>query len=133
MNNDKFGQTISDLRKCQDAVLEAKGPDYSERGDRLSNFKDVGRIVRTTCPACGHNYPVGKLVVWAVYACKQIMAVLNWAGGKSLQSETITERFTDLSNYAYLGYGLYREDIEKPTTNIGAAKEEDVGSQRVSR
>ena len=103
INNERFVSIFSEICESCIKILEDKGQDYSDAdNDRLSNFKEVGNLLG-----------VSAKEVWAVYFLKHIFAILTWASGKELQSESLRGRVEDAINYLVLGYALWIEENEQ--------------------
>lgn len=100
MDRATFDAIVAEARRRQDALLAAKGKDYT-RGDadRLTNFKRIARDVGIT-----------PLQAWAVYAGKHYDAIMTFIKTGRAESEDIFGRLDDLANYLYLLEGLLREE-----------------------
>lgn len=99
MTSEDFNALVETARKRQDALLFAKGADYTRRSpDRLSNFKRNAEAIGLT-----------PIQVWAVYAGKHWDAIMSFIKSGKSESESIESRFDDLTNYLYLLEGLLKE------------------------
>lgn len=98
MENIDFYTIRDELLKASSTVLEAKGKDYTDGQDRLSNFRDVARLAKST-----------PFTVWKVYFAKHIFAILNHEPG-ARSSEPIESRFIDALNYLFLGYAILNDE-----------------------
>jgi hypothetical protein len=101
MDNERFKNlVIGELNRCK-AILDTKGLDYTTTDDRLANFKDNAKNLNLTVRQS-----------WAVFFYKHISAILTWARGGELKSESITSRFHDAINYLLLGLAIMTEEEE---------------------
>lgn len=107
MDSATFDAIVAEARKRQDALLKAKGADYTRHDpDRLANFKRVAREVGIT-----------PLQAWAVYGGKHWDAIMAYIKTGKAESESIYGRLDDLANYLYLLEGLLREGEREKETN----------------
>lgn len=116
MDTAQFNKLVEIARKRQDALLKAKGADYTRHSaDRLSNFKRNAEAIG-----------VSPLIVWAVYAGKHWDAIMAFIKTGKTESEALTGRFDDLVNYLYLLEGLVSEDFGRlRATDVTFRPEED--------
>jgi len=107
MTGEQFDRVVEEtLQKCK-GIREAKGADYTDGRDRLSNFKEIAQSLGLT-----------PLQVWAVYFMKGITAILRYANHGVLESEPIDARFQDAINYLLLGQAIVKEaGLEPMHTN----------------
>lgn len=108
MNLSDFETFADKFMEEQRAILKAKGADYAGNNDRLSNFKEVAKLLGTK--------PEHE---WGTYALKHVFAILSWIRTGHVESEGLRGRFLDLANYAILGAALaedvaYEAAISKP-------------------
>lgn len=75
-----------------------KGREYVNGGDRLANFNRVAQSLGVT-----------PLQVWAVYAAKHWMAIMEYIRSGREGAEGIESRLADLAVYAKLARLLVRE------------------------
>jgi len=101
MTSEQFNSIVQQqMGLCQEILL-AKGADYTDGGDRLSNFKLVADLVG-----------VSPKVVWAIYWLKHVVAIANYCGRDHLESEPIDGRIADGINYLLLLAALVSEEAE---------------------
>lgn len=85
-------------------IMAAKNPDYStEADDAMSNYYEIARIAG-----------VSPQQAWLVLFSKHLTAIMTWAQGRDLKSETIEHRFIDAANYAVLGAALAKDLATRP-------------------
>lgn len=101
MDLDTFRAFADKFLSEQSSILESKGNDYADRGDRLINFKRIGE-----------RLGVGPMAVWATYFMKHVDAILTFVRDGEVASEPIRGRFLDVANYALLGAAL-AEELER--------------------
>lgn len=85
-------------------IMAAKNPDYStEEDDAMSNYYEIAHIAG-----------VSPQEAWLVLFSKHLTAIMTWAQGRDLKSETIQHRFVDAANYMVLGAALAKDLATKP-------------------
>lgn len=103
MTNKDFEDMIYSFRAAQDNLLKTKGADYTQKSDdRLSNFKDVAKLLGLT-----------PLQVWSIYWLKHVFAICTYVQTGKLESEGIMSRFLDAANYGLLGIALVEEELNQ--------------------
>ena len=104
MNIEDRDKIISRLEKAGRSVHSSKGSEYSLREeDVLTNFKEAGDKIKTTCPDCGSTHSIGARAAWAVYFIKQVYAVLSHvASPNKKMSEPLESRVVDVREFATL-------------------------------
>ena len=100
MNRSEFKRASEGLLTLARDIMDKKGPEYTlENEDVLNNFK-----------ATADKLGVDPLIVWYAYFDKQVSSVAAHVGNKDLsKAEPIASRFSDIINYAQLGYALFKE------------------------
>ena len=85
------------ILECRN-ILVAKGHDYTDGKDRLSNFKIVAK-------QCG----ITPIQVWYVFLTKHLLAIETFVREGEVYSESMEGRFTDAINYLLLGEALMQD------------------------
>src|SRR5690348_10584469 len=102
MTQDDFQKLTYDVFQECDAIMNAKGPDYSGTEDRLANFKVVAQLVGIT-----------PRQVLGVYMAKHYTAIFKWIRGEELSGEPISAKLDDNINYSVLARAL---DVEEQSS-----------------
>jgi len=89
-------------------ILNTKGLDYTSVGERLADFKDDARDLN-----------ISSRQAWGTKFLKQVRAMVTWASGQELKSESLRSRALDTMNYALFAVALEVDE------RIDAKKEED--------
>ena len=112
MTYKQFEERRKQLNEECEKILVTKGREYTDGGDRLSNFKQFKEL--------------SPLVVWFIYFMKHINAI-NYAviEGKTL-SESLESRFIDARNYIDLGLALF-EELTEENDRKGKLKDYGIG------
>jgi hypothetical protein len=96
-------------RERQDALLEAKGKDYTRHDpDRLANFKRAA-----------NDTGIETIKAWYIYATKHWDAISAFVKTGKTESEEIVGRFDDLHNYLILGEAIIGEETYLADVNEG--------------
>ncbi len=112
MKQSEFDHRLANFAGEMSSLLISKGNDYSVNDDRLSNFKEVAKLVSIT-----------PMQVWAVFFLKHVTAVMTQAQDGEVKDEPIHMRFIDIANYAFLGDCIVQEEQEQKED--GQRKQED--------
>lgn len=124
MNTNERTEHMKAFVAAEEETVVTKGREYTLGAtrendlDTLNNFKQVGEMVKTTCPNCQHTYPIGARVTWAVYFLKHVFSVLTHMGnpGKAKDmAETLFGRFLDIRVYSTLGFCI---DVDESRTTV---------------
>lgn len=109
MNAEVLAGIKNKARARQDAIMNAKQPDYTRHeSDVLSNFKRAALATGLT-----------PMQVWAVFTLKHIDAIMAFVKTSKIESESLQSRFDDVANYLLLGEALISE-IQHPTPVVEA-------------
>ena len=102
MNSQQFNDMKSRARTRQDEILDSKGEDYTASNeDRLFNFKFIGTVL-----------DMDPKKVCMVYYLKHILALCNRVKGGQ-ESEPVTGRLDDATNYPLLLEGLFEDEANE--------------------
>ena len=96
MDNHRFDGLVDRRRTAEDVLLSQKGQDYArlDQGNRLRNFEVVADLLQGAL--------IDAVTVCAIYWLKHVLALCTYVSTRSLESEGLSGRFTDLQNYGYL-------------------------------
>lgn len=116
MTAEQFEKLKAFLHKNAEGIATAKRPGYTQgNGDVLRNFKRVAEAIPNTCPDCGYHGTLNAGQALSVYFLKHVDATVSALSSPDLpQAESLEGRFSDILNYADLGFALYAEqDFER--------------------
>ena len=99
MNNQEFMDEVYNSYKRSVKVLIEKEKEYSEEGNRLSQFYQAAKL--------SDNNPCEILIMMAI---KHLTSIINMSRDPNLFSvEEWNEKITDLRNYTFLLDALIRD------------------------
>jgi len=96
-------------------ILNTKGLDYTQADERLADFKDDAEDLGIT-----------SRQAWGTKFLKQVRALITWARGNELKSESVRSRALDVMNYASFAVALEIDEKKEPNELImrGTTSEE---------
>lgn len=102
MNEEKYNQTVENLRAACSSIVSSKRPGYtSSDNDVLINFKQAARDAGIT-----------PLQAWLVLFNKHVSSIKAYVKNPAgVQAEPMIGRFADAINYLELGYALMLDTI----------------------
>lgn len=95
----EFDQLLENIIQKEKEIGKSKGLEYTQGGDRLDNFKRIGKEI-TLDP---------KMVLW-VYLKKHLDAITFFVRNGEVFSEDILGRILDARVYLSLLWGLIEEE-----------------------
>lgn len=105
MNTEQFNKVIEDQIALEKDLLKRKGNDYTTNDDRLSNFKEVAKLL-----GVHHN------LIICVYLLKQVCAIMTFVRDGKVESEPIEQRIADARNYLGILLASVKEEQDDSTT-----------------
>lgn len=132
MNTNERTKHMKEFVAAEEETVVTKGREYTLGAtrendlDTLGNFKNVGEMVKTTCPNCQHTYPIGPRVTWAVYFLKHVFSVLTHMGNPAKakdMAEGLFGRFLDIRVYSTLGFCIDVDESRTAMEQVMAAAE----------
>ena len=108
MDNKTFNNKVLTARARQDRILLAKGDDYADGKDRLSNFKAVAGLLG-----------LDQTTVAGVYLLKHVIALCRAIRDRTLTSEPLESRADDVINYVHLLMACFDETDPKLSSDSG--------------
>ena len=98
MNTNEFLTLSEKIDEDATHSLNTKGKDYPPGDDRLSNFKNVGALVRLIVGPRPIS-PADPALIATVYFVKHLIPLVKYGFGDEVDSEPIIGRAGDAINY----------------------------------
>ena len=113
MNTNEFLALAEKIDENATHSLNTKGKDYPPTEDRLSNFKDVGALVRLIIGDRRVN-PADPALIATVYFAKHLIPLVKYSFGEEADSEPIIGRAGDAINYIKFMLAIGQERQYQP-------------------